>query len=115
MWTVYALNIALMFWATLVHSSYPWQNSGIFMTPKDHNLHHAFGLKNANYAAVFTFWDRIGRTLDRARTPPWWGKTDWRPRGGTSAAATERTEAEQALAEMHGIKPDASTDLRTGV
>jgi lathosterol oxidase len=114
LWTVYALNMVLMFWATLVHSSFPWSRSFIFMTPKDHNLHHAFGLKNANYAAVFTFWDRIGRTLDRVRVPPWWGKTSWRPRGDATAAP-QINEADRALAEMHGIKAEEGTDLRTGV
>ena len=29
--------------------------------------------------------------------------------------ASTRTEAEQALAEMHGIKVDERTNLRTGV
>jgi Delta7-sterol 5-desaturase len=112
-WTVYALNIALMFWATMVHSSFPWQKNAIFMTPKDHNLHHALGLKNANFAAVFTFWDHIGKTLDRRRAPPWWGKEGWRPRGDVATGAV--TEAERALAEMHGLKADERADLRTGV
>jgi Delta7-sterol 5-desaturase len=112
-WTVYAINMVLMFWATLVHSSFPWTSSAIFMTPKDHNLHHAFGLKNANYAAVFTFWDRIGRTLDRAHVAPWWGKDAWRPRGVVTAPLAN--EADHALAEMHGLKADERTDLRTGV
>ena len=80
------------------------------MTPKDHNMHHALGLKNANFAAVFTFWDRIGRTLDRKRTPPWWGKASWKPRGSST-----RTEAEQALAEADGIDADDRTDRRSGV
>ncbi len=56
------------------------------MTPKDHNLHHAFGLKNANYAAVFTIWDRLGSTLNRRQEPPWWGKDNWRA-GAAQAAA----------------------------
>lgn len=112
-WTVYALNILLMFWATMVHSSFAWSKNAIFMTPKDHNLHHALGLKNANFAAVFTFWDRIGRTLDRARTPPWWGKESWKPRA--DVAASEASEADRALAEMHGMKAGERADLRTGV
>lgn len=86
-YTVYALNIALMFWATMVHSALPWTQSAIWMTPKDHNLHHAFGLKNYNFAAVFTFWDRLGNTLNRRQDPPWWGKESWTPRAHKSAAA----------------------------
>jgi sterol desaturase/sphingolipid hydroxylase (fatty acid hydroxylase superfamily) len=34
LWTVFAINMVLMFWATLVHSSVPWSGSTIFMTPK---------------------------------------------------------------------------------
>jgi lathosterol oxidase len=80
-YTVYALNMALMVWATLLHSSMPWHGNGIFLGPRDHNVHHAHGLRNVNFAAVFTFWDRIGGTMSR-EDPPWWGMTTvWRPRG----------------------------------
>lgn len=86
-YTVYALNIGLMFWATLVHSSLPWNGNAIFMGPRDHNLHHTFGLKNINFAAVFTFWDRMFGTLDRAQQPPWWGKKSWTPKVGVKREA----------------------------
>jgi sterol desaturase/sphingolipid hydroxylase (fatty acid hydroxylase superfamily) len=78
-WTVYALNIILMFWATWVHSSARWSGNAVLLSPQDHNLHHAYGLKNANYAAVFTFWDKIGRTLNRTDVAPWWNKEGWAP------------------------------------
>jgi sterol desaturase/sphingolipid hydroxylase (fatty acid hydroxylase superfamily) len=84
-YTVYALNIALMFWATLVHSSLNWSNSPIFMTTQDHNLHHTYGLKNCNFAAVFTFWDRAFGTLNRKAVPPWWGKKSWSPKVGIAS------------------------------
>jgi Delta7-sterol 5-desaturase len=80
-YTVYALNIGLMVWATLVHSSFDWGGNAIMLSPKDHNLHHAFGLKNSNFAAVFTFWDRLASTLNRRQAPPWWGKASWKPVG----------------------------------
>ena len=81
-YTVYALNMALMIWATCLHSSMPWGGNAILLGPKDHNLHHTFGLKNCNYAAIFTFWDKLGGTLDREREPPWWGlNMVWRPKG----------------------------------
>jgi lathosterol oxidase len=76
-YTVYALNIMLMFWATMVHSSLNWAGNSVMLSVKDHNLHHAFGRKNANFAAVFTFWDRLGGTLNRTDSPPWWGKDGW--------------------------------------
>lgn len=113
-WTVYALNIMLMFWATMVHSAYPWSGSPLFMTPKDHNLHHAFGLKNRNFAAVFTIWDRIFGTLDRERVPPWWGKAHWTPKGRAPTKAT--SEADLALAEIHGMTDENDQrDLRKDV
>jgi Delta7-sterol 5-desaturase len=81
-WTVYALNMGLLIWATCLHSSMPFAGNAVILGPKDHNLHHTFGLKNCNYAAVFTFWDRLGGTLDRVKSPPWWGMTMmWRPKG----------------------------------
>jgi lathosterol oxidase len=86
-YTVYALNIVLMAWATLVHSAYDWSESPLFMTPKDHNLHHHFGLKNANFAAVFTFWDRLFGTLNRTDRPAWWGVEAWTPKVGVPATA----------------------------
>jgi sterol desaturase/sphingolipid hydroxylase (fatty acid hydroxylase superfamily) len=91
-YTVYALNILLMGWATLVHSSYDWSNSPIFMTPKDHNLHHHFGLKNGNFAAVFTFWDRLFGTLNRKDRPAWWGIDGWKPTVGGAAPTPATTD-----------------------
>jgi sterol desaturase/sphingolipid hydroxylase (fatty acid hydroxylase superfamily) len=80
-YTVYALNMALLIWATVLHSSCAWLGNAIWVGTRDHNLHHAYGLRNYNFAAVFTFWDRIFGTLNRAVEPPWWGKESWRPQG----------------------------------
>jgi sterol desaturase/sphingolipid hydroxylase (fatty acid hydroxylase superfamily) len=98
-YTVYALNIMLMVWATLVHSAYDWTQSPIFMTPKDHNLHHHFGLKNANFAAVFTFWDRIFGTLNRTDRPPWWGIDNWVPKVGVPARGAQTEGAPETVAD----------------
>jgi sterol desaturase/sphingolipid hydroxylase (fatty acid hydroxylase superfamily) len=84
-YTVYALNILLMFWATIVHSSLDWSGNAIFMTTRDHNLHHTYGLKNCNFAAVFTFWDRLFGTINRKAIPPWWGKKHWTPKVGVAS------------------------------
>lgn len=86
-YTVYALNILLMFWATVVHSSLPWEGNAVFLGTRDHNLHHTFGLKNCNFAAVFTIFDRLFGTLDRAQQPPWWGKKSWTPAVGKKREA----------------------------
>jgi sterol desaturase/sphingolipid hydroxylase (fatty acid hydroxylase superfamily) len=83
-YTVYALNMLLMLWATLVHSSLDWSGNAVLLTTRDHNLHHTYGLKNCNYAAVFSFWDRLFGTLNRRDVPPWWGKDFWTPTRGAS-------------------------------
>lgn len=88
-YTVYGLNMLLMLWATLVHSSLNWTSNPILVTTRDHNLHHTYGLKNCNYAAVFTFWDRLFGTLNRRDSPPWWGVDHWVP----SVGATKRPMA----------------------
>jgi Delta7-sterol 5-desaturase len=88
--TVYALNIMLMVWATLLHSSFHWNGNSLFLSPRDHNLHHASGLKNANFGAVFTIWDRLGHTLNRRDVPPWWGKESWKPAASKGRAAPPR-------------------------
>lgn len=100
LYTVYALNIALMVWATVLHSTHPFEGNALFLSPRDHNLHHAFGLKNSNYAAVFTIFDRLGGTLNRKQAPPWWGKQHWSPKGGAvrpriTAAAVEGSAFDQ--------------------
>jgi sterol desaturase/sphingolipid hydroxylase (fatty acid hydroxylase superfamily) len=93
-YTVYALNILLMFWALIVHSSLKWEGNAILLGTKDHNLHHAFGLKNCNFAAVFSFWDRLGGTIDRKTTPPWWGMQEpWTPKA-SPLPRSERPEQE---------------------
>jgi sterol desaturase/sphingolipid hydroxylase (fatty acid hydroxylase superfamily) len=97
-YTVYALNILLMGWATLVHSAYDWSGSSVFMTPKDHNLHHHFGLKNANFAAVFTFWDRLFGTLNRTDRPPWWGVDGWVPKVGMPSRDAASATVEDSAA-----------------
>jgi Delta7-sterol 5-desaturase len=109
-YTVYALNIVLMFWATIVHSSMPWSGSAVFMTPRDHNLHHAFGLKNVNYAAVFTFWDRLFGTLNRKDVPPWWGKDFWRPRGNVAQSLAQSVEG----SAMEEPRPERSGEAQAG-
>ncbi len=73
-WTVYALNMGLLIWATLLHSTLKWNGNWLFFGPKDHNVHHSFGLKNCNFAAVFTLWDRLMGTMDRKTIPVWWAK-----------------------------------------
>ncbi len=96
-YTVYAINILLMAWATLVHSSANWVGTSVMLGTKDHNLHHAFGLKNHNFGAVFTFWDRMFGTLNRKDTAPWWGKATWGKSAGAIHEAARHGDAAPGL------------------
>ena len=58
--------------------------TALYIVLKDHNLHHAYGLKNKNFGAVFTMWDRMGCTFDRVRVAPWWGKPGWSKTAGAA-------------------------------
>ena len=69
--TVYAINIALVAWATLLHSRCDWPGNWLFIGPKDHNLHHYRGKQNTNFAAIFKIWDRMFGTLDLDTVPTW--------------------------------------------
>ena len=84
--TVYVLNILLVLWATLLHSSATslWTSSstyGLFISPADHNLHHARGEKgNRNFGAIFTIWDRwllpvLGKLVGQEWKATWDGET----------------------------------------
>jgi sterol desaturase/sphingolipid hydroxylase (fatty acid hydroxylase superfamily) len=70
-YTVYALNILLVGWATMLHSSCPWEGNWLFIGARDHNVHHARGKLNSNFAAIFKIWDRIFGTLDLEYLPKW--------------------------------------------
>lgn len=62
--TVYAINISLVAWALMLHSSCTWPGNWLFMGPIYHNRHHATGrLKNGNYGAIFKVYDRLFGTL----------------------------------------------------
>lgn len=62
-YTVYAINVALVGWATLLHSSCTWRGNWLFLGPTCHNVHHEFGKMNGNYGAIFKIWDRMFGTL----------------------------------------------------
>lgn len=80
------LNILLVLWATLLHSSATtlWTTQstyGLLMSPAGHNLHHARGEKgNRNFSAIFTVWDRwllpvLGSVVGREWKGTWDGET----------------------------------------
>lgn len=101
MYTVYTLNILLVGWATLLHSSCPWTWWGPFswlmVRPRDHNRHHECGLNNAkNLGAIFTLWDRMGGTLDRVKLAAWIAEEDRARLKGTTAG----TKAERKAADL---------------
>jgi sterol desaturase/sphingolipid hydroxylase (fatty acid hydroxylase superfamily) len=52
------------FFQLLAHVNMPWKTThllGIFVTPRYHRVHHAIDERayNSNFAAIFTFYDRI--------------------------------------------------------
>lgn len=78
--TAYVLNILLEGWATMLHSSCPWDGTWLTIGATDHNVHHEKGrLNQGNYSAIFTVWDRVFGTLLRdrpARELPYWIKEE---------------------------------------
>jgi lathosterol oxidase len=70
--TVYAVNLALMYHAMWLHTSAKASPNPFLLTPKDHNLHHAYGERNYNFAVLFTAWDRMFGTYNSSTTAPWW-------------------------------------------
>lgn len=79
--TVFAVNIVLMAWATLLHSGCETPGGWLFIGPADHNVHHARGLENRNFSAIFSVWDWAFGTLDREgwtqdSLRPFWFGTD---------------------------------------
>jgi sterol desaturase/sphingolipid hydroxylase (fatty acid hydroxylase superfamily) len=63
--TVFAVNIVLLGWATLLHSGCGVPGGWLFIGPQDHNVHHARGLENRNFSAIFSCYDLLFGTLDR--------------------------------------------------
>lgn len=63
--TVFAINIVLLGWATLLHSGCGVAGGWLFIGPQDHNVHHARGLENRNFSAIFSGYDWLFGTLDR--------------------------------------------------
>ncbi len=62
-YTVYVINILLVAWALFLHSSSSWEGTWLFMGPVFHNMHHAAGIRNGNYGAIFKVYDRLFGTL----------------------------------------------------
>jgi lathosterol oxidase len=102
-YTVYVLNMLLLIWATVLHSSAKWNGNAIWIGTRDHNLHHAYGLRNYNFAAVFSFWDRLFGTLNRSVEPPWWGKDFWQPKAGLGKSASKVPLEADGAAALSGI------------
>ena len=69
--TVYAINIVLVGWAAWLHSSGPTPLHWALQSPLLHNAHHASGIRNGNYAPIFTHLDRLFGTLRDTKLPPW--------------------------------------------
>lgn len=86
-YTVYTINIILVGWATLLHSSCPWKGNWLFQGPVSHNLHHSAGKLNSNYGAIFKIWDRLFGTLAPEDKMPIWMEQEAKARAEAAAAA----------------------------
>ena len=64
-YVIFSVNIILVGWATLLHSGCHISGGWLFIGPMDHNVHHARGLENMNFSAIFSIWDLVFGTLDR--------------------------------------------------
>jgi lathosterol oxidase len=74
LYTLYPVNMILIFWALMLHSSCKINNGSILLSPKNHNLHHAYGQQNKNFSAIFTIFDRLFGTFDSSE--PFWYKNE---------------------------------------
>ena len=87
--TVYVINVLLVGWATMLHSACPWRGNWLFVGATTHNMHHARGIVNGNYAAIFKLYDRIfGTLVDESKLPPWM-EAEFKAREEAAAAAAE--------------------------
>ena len=100
--TVFAVNIVLLGWATFLHSGCGTAGGWLFIGPQDHNVHHARGLENRNFSAIFSVWDWAFGTLDREgwtqnAMVPFWTAEDREKAADKAVAAVGRSGA--ALAD----------------
>jgi len=92
LYTVFGINIVLLGWATLLHSGASTPGGWLFIGPQDHNVHHARGLENKNFSAIFSVWDLLFGTLDRegwtqGAMVPFWTQADRDARAAKQADA----------------------------
>ena len=60
-WSWAVANIGLLIWASLFHSEKLRFSLAKFDIngPKEHHVHHRYGLKNGNYSLLFLHWDKL--------------------------------------------------------
>jgi hypothetical protein len=96
--TVFAINIVLLGWATFLHSGCGLAGGWLFIGPQDHNVHHARGLENRNFSAIFSGWDWLFGTLDREGWTrdafiPYWTAEDRAKAAAAAATASSGSKA----------------------
>jgi sterol desaturase/sphingolipid hydroxylase (fatty acid hydroxylase superfamily) len=96
--TVYVINVLLVAWALLLHSSAPWPGTWLFVGTVTHNMHHARGKSNnGNFGAIFKIYDRIfGTLVDESKLPYWMEVEEAQRKQSTAAAADDATDAAAA-------------------
>lgn len=98
--TVYVINVLLVGWALLLHSSCPWGGNWLLVGTVTHNMHHASGIKNGNYGALTKLFDRAFGTLLPEDARPFWMKAEASSRLQAAEAAAAAAAAATA-ASLH--------------
>jgi sterol desaturase/sphingolipid hydroxylase (fatty acid hydroxylase superfamily) len=117
--TVFAVNIVLLGWATFLHSGCSAAGGWLFIGPQDHNVHHARGLENRNFSAIFSGFDVLFGTLDREgwtsdAMVPFWTAED-RAKAAAAKAKGAGKKAAAAGKEEEPRAPAASARRRSSV
>jgi sterol desaturase/sphingolipid hydroxylase (fatty acid hydroxylase superfamily) len=100
-YTVYVINVLLVGWALLLHSSSEWKGNWLFVGTDTHNMHHSMGIRNGNYGAIFKIFDRICGTLVDEQKLPYWMENEKRER------EEQKRVAQQT--QLHAKSPSTAT------
>lgn len=100
-YTVYAINVMLVGWALLLHSSSEWKGNWLLVGTDTHNIHHSMGIRNGNYGAIFKIFDRIFGTIVENKLP-YWMEEEKKAREEAKAAAMKELLAKVTTSTREG-------------
>ena len=94
--TVYVINVLLVAWALLLHSSCTWGGNWLLVGTVTHNLHHQSGIRNGNYGAITKIYDRLFGTLLPEDSRPFWMEAEAEARSAAGVTSKPRKAAAAA-------------------